>query len=97
MCLQTTLYCQITIQCLLTNDNYDFICQNAAKSLIRVCQHIGPDPTAMLVLPKLQDLFNEFAFSQKKNTYSINLVGNTVGPKVKVSEEDFTESRMDLV
>lgn len=73
-----------------------FVWQNATKSLIRVCQQIGPDSTALHVLPKLKELFDEFAFSQK-NTYSVNLTGNMSGSKVKVGEEDCIENRMDLV
>ncbi|XP_042027457.1 protein GFS12 isoform X1 [Salvia splendens] len=69
--------------------------QNATKSLIRVCQQIGPDSTALHVLPNLKELFDEFAFSQK-NTYSVNLTGNMSGSKVKVGEEDCIENRMDL-
>ncbi|KAK6146264.1 hypothetical protein DH2020_020133 [Rehmannia glutinosa] len=72
------------------------VLQNAAKSLIRVCQQIGPDSTALLVLPKLKELFNELAFPQQKNSYSVNLVGSLVGPRMKVSEADCTERRMDL-
>ncbi|KAI3459173.1 hypothetical protein Pfo_015836 [Paulownia fortunei] len=72
------------------------VLQNAAKSLIRVSQQIGPDSTALHVLPKLKELFSEFAFSQKKKIYSVSLVGSMVGPTMKVSEEDSIESRMDL-
>ncbi|KAG6400053.1 hypothetical protein SASPL_141541 [Salvia splendens] len=51
----------------------------------RVFQQIGPDSTALYVLPKLKELFDEFAFSQK-NTYSVNLTGNMSGSKVKVGD-----------
>lgn len=78
-------------------NNSHFVWQNAAKSLVRVCQQIGPDSTTLHVLPKLKELFDEFAFSQKKNTYSINLTGNILGPIAKVGEEDCIENRMDLV
>ncbi|KAH6788322.1 protein serine/threonine kinase [Perilla frutescens var. frutescens] len=71
--------------------------QNAARSLIRVCQQIGPDSTTFHVLPKLKELFDEFAFSQKKNSYSVNSIGSMLGPKVKVGKEDCIESRTDLV
>ncbi|KAL0367846.1 UNVERIFIED_CONTAM: protein GFS12 [Sesamum radiatum] len=72
------------------------VLQNAAKSLIRVCQQVGPDSTASHVLPKLKELFDELAFSQKKNSYPVNLVGSVGGPRLKVSDEDCIESRMDL-
>lgn len=73
-----------------------FIYQCAAKSLLRVCQQIGPDSIASHVLPKLNELFDELAFSQKKNTYSVNTVGSPLVTRIKASEEDCVESRMDL-
>ncbi|KAL3829307.1 hypothetical protein ACJIZ3_018109 [Penstemon smallii] len=72
------------------------VLQITAKSLIRVCQQIGPDLTALHVLPKLKELFDELAFSQEKNSYSVLFSGSVRGPGVKVGEEDSTGSRMDL-
>ncbi|KAE9455044.1 hypothetical protein C3L33_13054, partial [Rhododendron williamsianum] len=37
----------------------------AATSLIAICERIGPDLTALHVLPKLKELFDELAFSQE--------------------------------
>lgn len=76
--------------------NY-FFCQGAAKSLIRVCLQIGPDLTALHVLPKLKELFDELAFSQGKDNHSIQFSESLKGPGTKVDEEECIESRMDLV
>ncbi|KAL7154403.1 hypothetical protein ABFS83_03G000400 [Erythranthe nasuta] len=56
------------VQILMLKDMGFRVLQCAAKSLIRVCLQIGPDLTALHVLPKLNELFDELAFSQKKNT-----------------------------
>ncbi|GFP81243.1 pentatricopeptide repeat-containing protein at3g06430 chloroplastic [Phtheirospermum japonicum] len=84
------------VKILMHKDMGILVLQNAAKSLVRVCQQIGPDSTALHVLPKLKELFYELAFSQKENNYSVDLVGNLVGLRTNVREDDCAGSRMDL-
>lgn len=73
---------------------FSFI-QVAATSLIAVCQQIGADLTALHVLPKLKELFNELAFSQE------TLSSGSFGGRLKVGKTKMDEvqidSRMDLV
>ncbi|KAL7197331.1 hypothetical protein ACSBR2_019971 [Camellia fascicularis] len=45
----------------------------AATSLIAICERIGPDLTALHVLPKLKELFDELAFSQETSITSGSL------------------------
>ncbi|KAL9139902.1 hypothetical protein ABFS82_14G001000 [Erythranthe guttata] len=85
------------VKILMLKDMGFRVLQCAAKSLIRVCLQIGPDLSALHVLPKLNELFDELAFSQKKNTCSVNLVGNMGVSRMKVGEEDCIGSRMELV
>uniref|UniRef100_A0A5B6YUH3 Putative inactive serine/threonine-protein kinase lvsG n=1 Tax=Davidia involucrata TaxID=16924 RepID=A0A5B6YUH3_DAVIN len=73
------------------------VLQVASTSLIAVCQRIGPDLTALHVLPKLKDIFDELAFSQETANGSGSLGRSLKVPKPKVDEEDQIESRMDLV
>lgn len=49
------------------------------------------------VMPKLKGLFDEFLFSQNKNTYPIKLIGIMSESKVNVGEEDSIGSRSNLV
>ncbi|KAK3025328.1 hypothetical protein RJ639_043837 [Escallonia herrerae] len=67
----------------------------AASSLIGICQQIGPDLTALHVLPKLKELFDELAFSQETSN-SFGFLGESFNMSRK-SEEDQIKSRMDLV
>ncbi|GER36996.1 protein serine/threonine kinase [Striga asiatica] len=85
------------VKILMHKDMGFLVLQNAAKGLIRVCQQIGPDSTALHVLPKLKELFYELAFTQKENSQSVYLIGSVVEPRANVREEDCCESRMDLV
>ncbi|XP_059632013.1 protein GFS12 isoform X2 [Cornus florida] len=73
------------------------VLQVAATSLIAVCQQIGPNLTALHVLPKLKDLFDELAFSQETADISGSLSRSLKVSKPKSDEEDHIESRMDLV
>ncbi|KAL2459379.1 protein serine/threonine kinase [Forsythia ovata] len=85
------------VKILMNKDAENRVLQGAAKSLIRVCLQIGPDLTASHVLPKLKELFDELAFSQGKDNYSVHFRGSLKGPRTKVDEEERIESRMDLV
>ncbi|KAL3641861.1 hypothetical protein CASFOL_012676 [Castilleja foliolosa] len=85
------------VKILMHKDMGILVLQNAAKSLVRVCQQIGPDSTALHVMPKLKELFYELGFSQKGNNYSVSSAGNLVGPNTNMWENDSTGTRMDLV
>lgn len=85
------LYVQVLMQ---TNLGVPAL-QVVATSLIAVCQQIGPDLTALHVLPKLKELFNELAFSQETPS-SGSFGGNLKVGKTKMDEFQI-ESRMDLV
>lgn len=65
--------------------------QVAGTTLINLCNRIGPDLTALHVLPKLKELFDELAFSQEAADCSVSKVR-----KRNVGETQF-ESRIDLV
>ncbi|THG19988.1 hypothetical protein TEA_001816 [Camellia sinensis var. sinensis] len=73
------------------------VLQVAATSLIAICERIGPDLTALHVLPKLKELFDELAFSQETSITSGSLERSFKVTKRKVDEEDPIESHMDLV
>ncbi|XP_051129702.1 protein GFS12 isoform X2 [Andrographis paniculata] len=83
------------VQILMQKDIGICLLQKAAKSLVRVCQQIGPDSTVFYVLPKLKELFDEIAFSQK-NSDSVDLVGGLLKTKLNAVEEDSIVNRMDL-
>ncbi|XP_057424012.1 protein GFS12 isoform X2 [Lotus japonicus] len=73
------------------------VLQVAATTLFGICQRIGADLTALHILPKLKELFDELAFSQE-----ISKGSTTVGRNLKVTKLKFggdlqIESRMDLV
>ncbi|CAL5434807.1 unnamed protein product [Camellia sinensis] len=72
------------------------VLQVAATSLIAICERIGPDLTALHVLPKLKELFVELAFSQETSITSGSLERSFKVTKRKVDEEDPIESHMDL-
>ena len=74
-----------------------FVFQVAANYLITLCQRIGPDLTALHVLPKLKELFDELAFSPETANGSGSLGRALRFAKSKVDEESQMGSRMDLV
>ncbi|KAF5947184.1 hypothetical protein HYC85_013141 [Camellia sinensis] len=69
----------------------------AATSLIAICERIGPDLTALHVLPKLKEPFDELAFSQETSITSGSLERSLKVTKRKVDEEEPIESHMNLV
>ncbi|XP_043709204.1 protein GFS12 isoform X1 [Telopea speciosissima] len=73
------------------------VLQVAATALVAVCQRIGPDLTALHVLPQLKELFDELAFSQER-AYGSSSVGRSLKvSRPKQNEDAQIESRMDLV
>jgi WD repeat-containing protein 81 len=58
---------------------------------------MGPDLTALHVLPQLKELFDELAFSQEALTGSGSFGQNLKISKSKVDGEVQIGSRMDLV
>lgn len=75
----------------------NLFCQVAAMTLMVVCQRIGPELTALHVLPQLKELFDELAFSQETGNVSGSFGRNLRISKAKVDGEAQIESRMDLV
>ncbi|OMO53411.1 hypothetical protein CCACVL1_28649 [Corchorus capsularis] len=73
------------------------VLQVAATTLLTICQRIGPELTALHVLPQLKELFDELAFSQESLSGSGSLGKSLKVSKSKVNEEFQIESRMDLV
>ncbi|XP_021595628.1 protein GFS12 isoform X2 [Manihot esculenta] len=73
------------------------VLQVAAMTLMAVCQRIGPELTALHVLPQLKELFDELAFSQETGNVSGSFGRNLRISKAKVDGEAQIESRMDLV
>ncbi|XP_062111026.1 protein GFS12 [Humulus lupulus] len=71
------------------------VLQVAATTLISICQQIGPELTALHILPQLKELFDELAFSQE--TISSSLARNFKVSKQKIEGEAQIDSRMDLV
>ncbi|KAK4800385.1 hypothetical protein SAY86_020872 [Trapa natans] len=74
------------------------VLQAAASLLLALCQRIGPDLTALHILPQLRGLFDELAFSQETACGS----GGSLGRNLKISKHKMNESpnienRMDLV
>ncbi|XP_073275197.1 protein GFS12 [Primulina huaijiensis] len=84
------------VKILMRRDLENRVYQTSARSLIRICQQIGADLTAVHVLPKLRELFSELAFSNENDNH-VHLGGNLKGQRMKFSKEDGFESRMDLV
>ncbi|CAK7326256.1 unnamed protein product [Dovyalis caffra] len=82
----------------LTQTNLEIsVLQVAATTLIAICERIGPDLTALHVLPQLKELFDELAFSHETLTGSGSLGRNFKISKSKVDGEAQIGSRMDLV
>lgn len=71
--------------------------QAAAATLITVCQQIGPDLTAVHVVPQLKELFDDLAFSQDSSSIPGFLGKSYRTSKLRPAEEAQIESRMDLV
>jgi WD repeat-containing protein 81 len=88
------LKCKLILRCPIMQ--YGFLGQVAATTLMAVCQRIGPDLTALHVLPQLKELFDELAFSQEIAEGS-PLVRSVKVAKPKIDGEVQIESRMDLV
>ncbi|KAL6990175.1 Protein gfs12 [Sarracenia purpurea var. burkii] len=81
----------------LMQTNLDIsVLQVAATTLIAICERIGPDLTALHVLPKLKALFDELAFSQESSLTSFSLEKSLKVAKPKL-DEDHIGNRMDLV
>lgn len=59
-----------------------------------VCQRIGPDLTALHVLPQLKELFDELAFSPE--TANASTSPDTRSKVLKLKDGALIESRMDL-
>ncbi|PON68424.1 Regulatory associated protein of TOR [Parasponia andersonii] len=70
------------------------VLQVAATTLMSVCQQIGPELTALHILPQLKELFDELAFSQE--TVSSSLAKSLKVSKPKNEGEAQIDSRMDL-
>uniref|UniRef100_A0A2P2K6P1 Putative inactive serine/threonine-protein kinase lvsG isoform X1 n=1 Tax=Rhizophora mucronata TaxID=61149 RepID=A0A2P2K6P1_RHIMU len=73
------------------------VLQVAAATLMEICHQIGPDLTALHVLPQLKELFDELAFSQEIANDSGSFGRRLKISKSKMDGEAQMESRMDLV
>ncbi|TKY51206.1 inactive serine/threonine-protein kinase lvsG [Spatholobus suberectus] len=73
------------------------VLQFAATTLFGICQRIGADLTALHILPKLKELFDELAFSQEISKGSTTVGRNLKVGKIKIGGDLHIESRMDLV
>ncbi|XP_006349860.1 protein GFS12 isoform X2 [Solanum tuberosum] len=87
------LYLQVLMQTNLGTQVFE----GAARNLLALCQQIGSDLTALHVLPKLRQLFDELAFSQEKAGHSSIKGGSLRGPNTKGEDENKITSRLDLV
>lgn len=61
------------------------------------CEWIGPDLTAVHVLPKLKELFDELAFSKEIFSGPGSSGNRLKPPQERIDEEVHIESRADLV
>ncbi|XP_027364053.1 protein GFS12 [Abrus precatorius] len=73
------------------------VLQVAATTLFGICQRIGADLTALHILPKLRELFDELAFSQEISKGSTTVGRNLKVNKLKIGGDLQIETRMDLV
>ncbi|XP_061376167.1 protein GFS12-like, partial [Gastrolobium bilobum] len=73
------------------------VLQVAATTLFGICQRIGADLTALHILPKLKELFDELAFSQEISKGSTTVGRNLKVDKLRIGGHLQIESRMDLV
>lgn len=80
--------------------------QHTVKALLAICQHIGPDHTAVHVLPQLKPLLDELAFSQEVNSLlgdtsnhdnSSRTPGLHISGNSEMDEETHADSRIDVV
>lgn len=80
--------------------------QHTVKALLAICQHIGPDHTAVHVLPQLKPLLDELAFSQEVNSLlgdtsnhdnSSRTPGLQISGNSEMDEETHADSRIDVV
>jgi WD repeat-containing protein 81 len=90
------LSCQL-ISFKISNNAILFFGQVAATTLMAVCQQIGPDLTALHVLPQLKEIFDELAFSRDIAEGSASPVRSLKVSKPKIDGEVQIESRVDLV
>ncbi|XP_057859002.2 protein GFS12 isoform X1 [Cryptomeria japonica] len=91
---------------LMQNNLNPNLVQPAAKALLAICQHIGPDSTAAFMLPKIKPVLDELAFSQEVDSVEEEMGNrdsssrmqriNTSGHS-EVNEEAFANNKMDLV
>jgi WD repeat-containing protein 81 len=96
LCPFMSLSCQL-ISFKMLNNAICVFGQVAATTLMAVCQQIGPDLTALHVLPQLKELFDELAFSQEIAEGSASPVRSLKVSKPKIDGEVQIESRIDLV
>ncbi|KAE9611270.1 putative protein kinase CMGC-CDKL-Cr family transcription factor WD40-like family [Lupinus albus] len=73
------------------------VLQVAATTLFGICQRIGADLTALHILPKLKELFDDLAFSQEVSKGSTTVGRNLKAAKLKIGGDLQIESYMDLV
>ncbi|KAH0733837.1 hypothetical protein KY285_009544 [Solanum tuberosum] len=78
------LYLQVLMQ---TNLGMQVV-EGAARNLLALCEQIGSDLTALHVLPKLRQLFDELAFSQEKAGHSSIKGGSLRGPNTKGEDKN---------
>ncbi|XP_021756984.1 protein GFS12-like isoform X2 [Chenopodium quinoa] len=72
------------------------VLQAAAATLITICQQIGPDLTALHIIPQLKELFDELAFSRESSSSPLSLGKSYKISKHSSDKEAEIESRMDL-
>ncbi|KAL9233058.1 hypothetical protein vseg_008099 [Gypsophila vaccaria] len=71
--------------------------QAAATTLVTVCQQIGPDLTAVHVLPHLKQLFDELVFSKELSCRPSSLSKSDTISIAGQEAETQVESHMDIV
>lgn len=62
-----------------------------------ICELIGPDMTALHLIPQLREVFDELAFSQEAAYRSTSLDRNMKASKPNIDGDVANEGRMDLV
>ncbi|VFQ76966.1 unnamed protein product [Cuscuta campestris] len=75
------------LQVLLQGNLSIQVLEVTSRSLIAVCQQIGPDLTALHVLPTLKVLFDDIAFSEEKINNFESDGGKLKGPNIQTGEE----------
>ncbi|XP_019171266.1 PREDICTED: protein GFS12 isoform X1 [Ipomoea nil] len=82
----------------LMQDNLGIqVLQVTSRSLIAICQQIGPDLTTLHVLPTLKELFDDLAFSQEKTNRSEIQGGKLRVPRIQAGEYTDKGSYTDIV